>query len=955
MNRPVLVLHLEDSPRDAELVRDRLHQAGMACELQVASDRAEYEAALARTCFDLILSDYGLPDYDGMAALALARVKQPEVPFILISGTLGEEQAVDCVLRGATDYVLKQRPDRLVPAVLRALAEAEEQRLRRQAEEALRSSEERYRHLFESMEQGVVYQAADGRIVSANPAAERILGLTLDQMMGRVSTDPRWRCRRENGSDFPGEEHPAMLALRSGRPVVGTMMGVFHPVENQYRWILVDAVPEFRPGDATPFRVYATFSDITQLKRADEALRESEERYAALFRGAAEGILVADLEARRFTFANPAICQMLGYSEEEMKRLGVQDIHPAESLEHVLTEFHAQARGEKLLSPGLPCRRKDGSVIYADVNASSMTIDGRFCNVGFFTDVTERKRAEEKIVHLNRILRAVRDVNQLIVRERDRQRLIEDTCRLLVEGRGYRSAMIVLADAAGVPRAWAESGLGDAFQPLAESLRRGVMPPCCPLAQQHEGVYHVTDRAAVCSLCPIGAKLASSDPSCIQLRHGGTTYGYLAVSVDRMLGTDAEEDSLLCEVAGDVAFALHGMERAEAMTLVEEDRDRAENELRQSQKMEAVGRLAGGVAHDFNNILTVINASCSFLEEGLHASEPLLEDIRTISEASQSAARLTRQLLAFSRRQVLEPRPLDLNVLVGESEKMLNRLIGEDIRIRVEPAPALGFALADPGQLEQVIVNLAVNARDAMPDGGTLTITTANVELDEVFVSLHAGSSAGPFVRLVVSDTGVGMDAETLARVFEPFFTTKGVGKGTGLGLSTVYGIVKQSGGFIAVDSAPGRGSTFGIYLPRVEPAGQPWQPPSEAGSSRGRGETILLVEDNNQLRAAATRTLKKMGYRVFAASGLDEARRIAATEGPIHLLLTDVVMPGGSGRDVSTAVAAAHPAAKVLYMSGFTDEAIVHRGVLDPGTAFLHKPFTQDSLGRKVREVLDG
>jgi two-component system cell cycle sensor histidine kinase/response regulator CckA len=329
--------------------------------------------------------------------------------------------------------------------------------------------------------------------------------------------------------------------------------------------------------------------------------------------------------------------------------------------------------------------------------------------------------------------------------------------------------------------------------------------------------------------------------------------------------------------------------------------------------------------------------------------------VRTVREAAQSAVKLTRQLLAFGRRQVLEPRPLVLNALVAGSEKMLSRLIGEDVAIRVEPAPALGFALVDPGQIEQVIVNLAVNARDAMPDGGTLTIATANVELDETFVGLHAGSSAGPFVKLAVTDTGVGMDAETLARIFEPFFTTKEVGKGTGLGLSTVYGIVKQSGGFIAVDSAPGRGATFAIYLPRLEAAGQPFQPPSEAASSRGRGETILLVEDNDQLRAAATRILTKLGYRVFGAAGIDDARRIAATEGPIHLLLTDVVMPGGSGRDVSLAVAAAHPAAKVLYMSGFTDDAIVHRGVLEPGVAFLVKPFTPDSLGRKVREELDG
>jgi len=689
-------------------------------------------------------------------------------------------------------------------------------------------------------------------------------------------------------------------------------------------------------------------------RRAAEAMRESEERYAALFRGAAEGILVADLEARTFSLANPAICKMLGYSEEEMKRLSVADIHPAESLEHVLAEFDAQVRGERLLSPGLPCRRKDGSVMYADIAATSMVLDNRLCNVGFFSDVTERKRAEERIIRLNRILRALRDINQLIVRERDRQRLIENACRVLVESRAYESAMIVLADEARVPRAWAESGMGDAFQPLAESLQQAVLPECCRMAQQHEGVCHVTDRAGVCSLCPIWDKSASTDASCIQLRHGQTTYGYLAVSVDRVLGADAEAESLLAEVAGDVAYALHGIVQNAAMAQAEEDRDRVTGELRQSQKLEAIGRLAGGVAHDFNNLLTVINTSCSFIEEELREADPVREDLRTILEASQSAATLTRQLLAFSRRQVLQPQTLDLNTLVGGMQKMLSRLLGEDIIILFTPSPALGLVRADPGQVEQVIVNLAVNARDAMPEGGTLTLETKTADVTEAYAREHGGKSAGRYAKVTVADTGCGMDPEILARAFEPFFTTKPLGRGTGLGLSTVYGIAQQSGGLISVSSEVARGTTFSLYLPLERPDAQAWYPATVPEISVARGETILLVEDNAQLRANAARSLRKMGYRVFEASGLEEARRSAEAEGVIHLVLTDVVMPGGSGRAVSDAVLASHPGVKVLYMSGFTDDAIVQHHVLEQGVALLQKPFTPDSLGRKVREALD-
>jgi len=795
--------------------------------------------------------------------------------------------------------------------------------------------------------------ASLGNLFYVSPGAGTVFGYAPDEMIA----DPQlWR-RSIHTDDFAAVLEAFGRAIGSGLPQAVECR--FQWRQGDWRWLQLK-VAAVVDGPQAGVRLDGVARDITDQRRAEESLRASEVRHRALFETSRDALMTLAAPLWRFGSGNPATIAMFGARDEaDFIARAPWEFSPARQPDGSDSATKAQEMIATAVREGSHFfewthKRLTGEEFSASVLLSRMEAGGQPLVQATVRDETARKRDERRIVHLNRILRAVRDINQLIVRERDRQRLIEDTCRLLVESRGYRGAMVILTDAAGVPRAWAEAGMGEVFQPLAESLRRAVLPECCRLAAPCEGVYHITDREEACRLCPIGTDCVSSDASCIQLRHGETIYGYLGVSVDRALGVDAEEDSLLGEVAGDVAFALHGIERAEAMTQVEADRDRAEAALRQSQKMEAIGRLAGGVAHDFNNILTVITASCSFLEDGLHAPDPLLDDVRTVREAAQSAVKLTRQLLAFGRRQVLEPRPLDLNVLVAESEKMLGRLIGEDVAIRIEPAPVLGFALADPGQLEQVIINLAVNSRDAMPDGGTLTIATANVELDEAFVSLHAGSSAGPFVRLAVSDTGVGMDAETVVRVFEPFFTTKAVGKGTGLGLSTVYGIVKQSGGFIAVDSAPGRGATFAIYLPRVEPAGQPWRPPTEARASQGRGETILLVEDNDLLRTAATRILTRLGYRVFGAGGIDEAKRLAATEGPIHLLLTDVVMLGGSGRDVSLAVAAAHPAAKVLYMSGFTDDVIVQRGVLNPGVAFLLKPFTPDSLGRKVREVLD-
>ena len=380
-----------------------------------------------------------------------------------------------------------------------------------------------------------------------------------------------------------------------------------------------------------------------------------------------------------------------------------------------------------------------------------------------------------------------------------------------------------------------------------------------------------------------------------------------------------------------------------------------ERQLRMAQKMEAVGRLSGGIAHDFNNLLGVIIGYIQVIKRNMVPGQPSYEYAEEIEKASQRAVSLTRQLLAFSRQQVLEPVVLNLNTLVSEMEKMLPRLIGEDIKLNLILDPAIGQVKADSGQIEQVVMNLAVNARDAMQDGGKLTIQTADAELDAVFAKEHPGSVPGQYVMLAVTDTGTGMDPETQSQIFEPFFTTKGRDKGTGLGLATVYGVVKQSNGYIAVESEKGKGASFKIYLPRIE---QPVTAPSKSSPAlltiRG-SETILLVEDAEPLRKLARMFLTDNGYQVLTAADGSEAQQVAAQNpGPIHLLLTDVVMPGINGRVLAERLAPRHPAMKVLYMSGYTDSFIAGHGVLEEGIHLLHKPFTEEALMRKVREVLD-
>jgi len=993
------LLVVEDSRTQAEQLRSLLDEAGYT--IDVAYDGLQAIAALEVHPADAVLSDIVMPGgVDGFELCRRIKAGPKADTAVVLLTSLSDPadiiQALEC---GADNFIRKPYEPSYLLERLRVLFTTRELRAKnrvsigmtvlfmgheitvdaghqqvldllistfeeavlqnrqlRQSEEELRLAKaelDRYAGTLELRLQTVLDTIPDalfsvdaslGNLFYVSPAAVSVFGHTAEEL----TTDPQlWR-RSIHPDDLAAVLDAFGSALESRTPRAVECR--FQARQGDWRWLQlkVAAVAE---GPQAGVRLDGVARDVTSRKREEENLR----RMATVVRDSNDAITIQDFEGR-ITAWNRGAELMYGYGEEEALLVNIERLTTPGKVAEQKDFIRRLIAGEAITSFETQRVTKDGRILDVWMTVTKL-MDDAGKPVGLASterDITARKRAEDRIVHLNRILRAVRDVNQLIVRERDGQHLIENVCTLLVERRGYESAMIVLSEEAGVPRAWAEAGMGDAFQPLAESLRRGVMPPCCRLAQRQEGVSHVTDPAEVCSPCPIWAKADSNDAACIQLRHGETTYGYLAVSVDRMLGTDAEEDSLLCEVAGDVAYALHGIERAEAMTQVEEDRDRVTGELQQSQKLEAVGRLAGGVAHDFNNLLTVILTSCSFIEEELREADPMLEDIRTIREASQSAATLTRQLLAFSRRQVLQPQTLDLNALVGGLEKMLGRLLGEDIVVRFQAASDLGLVRADPGQIEQVIVNLAVNARDAMPEGGTLTLATEPADVSEEYAREHGGKCAGPYAKLTIADTGCGMDPDTLARAFEPFFTTKEAGKGTGLGLSTVYGIVQQSGGLIAVFSEVGRETTFSVYLPLAAPDVQLHRPAVASERPVARGETILLVEDSGQLRVLAARSLRKLGYRVFEASGLEEARRIAETERGIHLLLTDVVMPGGSGRAVADAALASHPGLKVLYMTGFTDDAIVQHHVLDQGVALLQKPFTPDSLGAKVREVLD-
>jgi len=524
-------------------------------------------------------------------------------------------------------------------------------------------------------------------------------------------------------------------------------------------------------------------------------------------------------------------------------------------------------------------------------------------------DITERKRTELALRRALRSRTVLSRCNQTLVRATDEQRFLQDVCDIIVDSGGYRAARIALRSAG-------EGG-------HCEEVER---------ASAGDAGAARTDTDATLSL---------------ELRNRDSVIGTLIICPDELDAFDAEERALFEEIASDICYGIETLRARLAHASTEE-------QLVAAQRLEAVGRLAGGVAHDFNNLLSVIMTYSGFISEQLHKSDPIREDIGQIREASERAATLTRQLLAFSRTQIMEPQVTNVNEVIAGIESMLRRLLGEDVDIEVHLAGDLGNVMADPGQLEQVLMNLAVNARDAMPHGGKLTLETDNVDLDEDYAQGHISVRPGRYVKISVADTGTGMSAETRSRIFEPFFTTKDKGKGTGLGLSMVYGIVKQSGGNIWVYSEPGHGTTFKVYLPRVDAAVLDRRSTRAAASPTG-DEMILLVEDEPSVRRAAERILRTAGYRVLSAANGGEALLLSEKHGgKIDLVLTDVVMPQMSGRELADRLKAIIPSVRVLFTSGYTDNAIVHHGVLDAGTRFIGKPFSVADLRRKVREVLD-
>lgn len=894
-----------------------------------------------------------------------------------------------------------------------AVGMVEDNTERKKIEEALRESEDRYRDLVENSQDLICTHDMEGRILSLNRGAAKLLGYISEALVGRSIRDILAPENRKGFTEYL--EEIKRTGKSHGLMTVQTVTG------QKRVWEYDNNVRT--EGVSSPV-VRGMAHDITERLLAEKALKESEASFRYLFASNPHPMWLYDLRTLEFLEVNETAIAKYGYSRDEFLHMRITDIRQPEDIPRLLENIKRD-RPPLQFSGEWRHRLKGGRIIDVEITSHRLKFKERDTALVVAHDITERKQVEEELRKSEGRFRLVWENATDGMRLTDGQGTVlavnEAFCRMVgkprTEVEGYpMSAVYASADHDRILRKHIErfaSREVPAYLERQMTLRNGrniwlevsncfiETDPSRPLLL---GVFRdVTDRKRAeealrrseqrlslhVQQTPLGViewnldfRVTAWNPAAEAI------FGYTAAEaigshasfivpesarghVDAVWSTllaqqggqrstneNVRKDgaTIFCEWYNTPLINDEGSVVAVA-SLVEDvtEHKKLEEQFLQAQKMEAVGRLSGGIAHDFNNLLGVIIGFSDLLRERIQGDDVAHRHIDQIRKAGDSAARLTRQLLAFSRTQVLKPQVLDLNSVISDTGKMLPRLIGEDIKLITVGVPDLGRVKADPGQIEQVILNLVVNARDAMPKGGKLTIETANVVLDESYTRSHAAVVPGRYVMLTVSDTGVGMDADIQAHIFEPFFTTKEKGKGTGLGLATVYGIVKQSGGNIWVYSEPGKGTTFKIYLPRVDAKAETTGVQVMPEATEGGSETILLVEDAEALRALAREVLERAGYTVLDALDGSEGVRVAEQhKTPIHLLLTDVVMPGMSGRDVAEQVKRHHPETKVLFMSGYTDNSIVHHGILEEGVAFLSKPFASEVLVRKIRQVLD-
>jgi PAS domain S-box-containing protein len=1039
MNQSLRILHLEDNPADALLVRDLLAHDGLAVEIRHAGNRTEFARALPEGKWDLVISDYRLPDFTGLDALKMVREKFPLLPFILMSGTIGEQAAIESLKAGATDYVLKHNRDRLPSAVRRAIDEAGERALRHEAQEEVRRSEKQYRILFQGNPHPMwVFDLETLKILEVNEAAVQHYGYSREEFLGMTIADLRaterdnrgklptldsetngliWRHHRKDGTAIDMEVIWSPLAFQ-GRLAAMTMatdvtarrrtaqhnalfgklshqlsavttaseaaMFICEAADELFRWddfaldmysaekdevvsllsittiegqrVEIPASPQPKHANALVRRVIARGAEVVsaletgekagttmiapirkgervigvlfiqsrlshsysdgnlatlqtladqcggalQRVRAEEELRHSQRRFRDLFENSPDAIFVEDLQGNVLD-ANTTACTLHGFSREQLiGKNAIEDLIPPGNREAARAVFQKLVNGQISWIEG-ESLCADGRVVPVESRVVHVEFDGQPALLFHVRDVIERRAAEMALRSSETLFRSVWE-NSV-----DGMRLTDENGTIVAVNSAFcRLVGMAQEQLEGKPFTVVYAAGAD-WEKMMRNHREHFRAGSTQDKSERKFVLH--DGR------PVVFEIADS-----YVESGG-------------------KPRLLLSLFRDVT----------TQKLLEE-------QLRQSQKMEAIGQLAGGVAHDFNNILTIILGHATLLGMSSLDAKALVS-ANQIKQAAERAAGLTRQLLAFGRKQIVNPRPLDLNRVVGSMSEMLGRLLGEDIALQLNFCSEPAIVEADPTMLEQILLNLSVNSRDAMPRGGRLAIRISIRDIDTAHIRKSVEAAQGRYICLSHTDTGMGIPPENLARIFEPFFTTKELGKGTGLGLATVYGIVKQHKGWIEVESELGKGTTFNIFLPASTSRAPEPEATSDTQLRALNGtETVLVVEDERDLRDIVTRTLNRHGYRVFQAVDGNNALQIwNEYKKEIDLVFTDVIMPGGlNGRELAERLWVEKPKLKVIFSTGYGADALGRDFKLDPDLNYLQKPYMPNALARIVRRCLD-
>ncbi len=1039
MNQALRILHLEDNPADALLVRDLFAEEGLAVEIQLVDSKEKFQHALRAEKWDLILSDFRLPDFNGLDALQIVREQFPQLPFILLSGNIGEPAAIESLKAGATDYVLKTNRERLIPAVHRAVAESAERTLRQAVEDDLLRSEEQYRVLFQSNPNPMlIFDLASMKILEVNKAAIRQYGYEREEFFGKTlaclgaperdatnlrtswdtaSKNLSWSHRRKDGTPIEMEASWSPLVFEGRQAALTTATDVterrrsdhrnaqFNKLSHElsaattadeaakfigeaaddlFNWddfaldlyspekdevvsllayttvegrrVKIDASPQPKTANTLVQRVIARGAELVsaseaggksgttmiapirkgtqvigvlfvqslqtnrynehdletlrslayqsggalQRVRAEDELRNTQKQFKVFFENSPDAIFVEDLSGRVLD-VNASACVLHGLTRDQLiGKNAVEDLVPLGQRAAARQKFAQLRSGEISWIEG-ESFRADGQSVPVEARVTQVEFNGQPALLFHVRDISERHAAEIALRSSETLFRSVWE-NSV-----DGMRLTDEKGNIVAVNNAFCRLVGLPPEQLEDKPFWVIYSVEtDCAKMLAQHRQHFLVGS---LEDRREGEFRLHDGRSV-----------FFDTTNFYVKSGGKPR--LLLSLFRDITTNK----------------------------------RLEEQLRQSQKMEAIGQLAGGVAHDFNNILTIILGHATLLTL-TPLDQRSLASATQIKSASERAASLTRQLLAFGRKQIVNPRPIDLNSVVGNLTEMLARLLGEDIILKLNFNPEPATVEADVSMMEQILMNLSVNSRDAMPRGGVLSLGISACEVDVEHTKQFADARPGSFICLAHTDTGAGIPPENVARIFEPFFTTKELGKGTGLGLATVYGIVKQHKGWIEVDSELEKGTTFRIYLPTTTATAAANSVPDKAPVRAPDGhETILVVEDERDLREIITRTLIRHGYRVFQAIDGNNALQIwSEYKDNIDLVFTDVIMPGGvNGRELAERLLREKPNLKVIYSTGYSADALGRDFRLDPELNYLQKPYQPDDLARIIRRRLD-